>query len=64
MKMFIYNFGGYIYESTTAFDDNYRKLMKEAKANGETVTRQVVNGEEIRNEYYRNGCWLDERFRD
>ena len=61
MKTFIYNFNGYIYETNTAFDDTYRQLMREAKANGETVTRQVVNGDKVVNEYYHPaGIWLAE----
>ena len=59
MKTFIYNFNGHIYETNVAFDDTYRQLMREAKANGETVTRQVVDGNKIINEYYHSaGIWL------
>ena len=60
MKTFIYNFNGYIYESHEAFDDTYRQLMREAKANGETVTRQVVDGNKVTDQYYHPaGIWLD-----
>ena len=59
-KLFVYNFGGYIYESHEAFDSTYRTLRNDALANGETITRQVVCGDKISNEVYRNGCWIDE----
>ena len=60
-KLFIYNFHGYIYESHEAFDSTYRQLMREAKANGEKVTRQVICGDKISNQYYHpGGIWLDE----
>ena len=61
MKTFIYNFNGYIHETNTAFDDTYRQLMREARANGEKVTRQVIDGDKITNQYYHEaGIWLDE----
>ncbi len=60
MKTYIYNFNGYIHETNTAFDDTYRQLMREAKANGETVTRQVVDGNKVTDQYYHPaGIWLD-----
>ena len=61
MKTFIYNFNGDIYETTTAFDATYRAKMAEAKANGETITRQVIDGNKIANEYYHPaGIWMAE----
>ena len=61
MKTFIYNFNGDIYETTTAFDATYRAKMTEAKANGETVTRQVIDGNKVVNEYYHPaGIWMAE----
>jgi hypothetical protein len=61
MKTFIYNFNGDIYETTTAFDATYRAKMAEAKANGETVTRQVIDGNKVVNEYYHPaGIWMAE----
>lgn len=61
MKTFIYNFNGDIYETTTAFDTTYRAKMVEAKANGETVTRQVIDGNKVVNEYYHPaGIWMAE----
>ncbi len=60
MKTYIYNFNGYIHETNTSFDDTYRQLMREAKANGETVTRQVVDGNKVTDQYYHPaGIWLD-----
>lgn len=60
MKTYIYNFNGTIYETTTAFDDTYRKLKAECVANGEPFNRQVVNGDNITNEVYCNGIWVAE----
>jgi hypothetical protein len=61
MKLFVYNFYGTIYETTEAFDDTYRKLMAEAKANGEPVSRQVVDGDKVTNEiYHPAGIWIPE----
>lgn len=57
MKYFVYNFNGTIYETTTAFDDTYRKLKAECVANGESFGRQVIDGDKITNETYRNGIW-------
>ena len=60
MKTYIYNFHGYIHETHEAFDDTYRQLMREAKANGEKVTRQVVDGNKVTDQYYHPaGIWLD-----
>lgn len=58
MKLFIYNFHGDIYETTTAFDATYRAKKAEAIANGESFSRQVVDGDKVTNEVYRNGIWL------
>jgi len=60
MKTFIYNFNGDIYETNTAFDATYRAKKKEAEANGESFTRQVVDGNKITNEIYVNGIWIAE----
>lgn len=60
MKTFIYNFNGIIYETTEAFDNTYRTMKKEAVANGEPFSRQVVDGDKITNEIYRNGIWIAE----
>ena len=58
MKTYIYNFNGTIYETTTAFDNTYRKLKAECIANGEPFSRQVVEGNKVTNETYHNGIWL------
>ena len=60
MKTFIYNFNGTIYETNEAFDSTYRAMKKEAVANGEPFTRQIVCGEKITNQHYTNGIWLDD----
>ena len=60
MKLFVYNFNGEIYETTVAFDDTYRVKMREVKATGEPVSRQVINGDKITNQYYADGVWLNE----
>ncbi len=60
MKTFIYNFNGETYETTTAFDDTYRAMKREAEANGEPFSRQVVDGDKVINQHYSNGIWLDD----
>jgi hypothetical protein len=61
MKYFVYNFYGDIYETTEAFDETVRQKMREAKANGEPFSRQMIVGDKIINQYYHPaGIWLDE----
>ena len=60
MKLFVYNFYGTIHETTTAFDDTYRKLKAECEANGEPFSRQVIDGDKITDEIYCNGIWIKE----
>jgi hypothetical protein len=63
MKLFIYNFHGDIYETTEAFDATYRMKAAEAIANGESFSRQVVDGDKIRNEIcVGNGFWVPEEW--
>lgn len=57
---YIYNFNGFIYETSKAFDNTYYRLKAECVANGERITRQVVKGNTITNECYSNGIWLAE----
>lgn len=59
-KLFIYNFNGEIYETTEAFDETYRAMKKQAVANGESFSRQVVCGDKVTNQHYNNGAWLDD----
>ena len=58
MKLFIYNFGGTIYETYTAFDKTYYAMMKECRANNLPVSRQVVDGDKVTDEYEHNGIWF------
>lgn len=60
-KLYIYNFNGTIHETYEAFDETYRTLKREAIASGEPFSRQVVCGEQIVNQFYSNGIWLDEK---
>ena len=60
MKLFVYNFYGDIYETTEAFDDTYRAKKREAEANGEPFSRQVIDGDKITSQHYVNGIWLDD----
>ena len=59
-KLYIYNFNGTIHETHEAFDETYRAMKREAVANGESFSRQVVCGEQVVNQFYKNGIWLDE----
>jgi hypothetical protein len=61
MKLFVYNFGGEIYESNEAFDDTCRAKLRQARANGEPITRQVIDGDKVSNQrYHPAGIFLDE----
>ena len=59
-KLYIYNFNGTIHETYEAFDETYRAMKREAVASGEPFSRQVVSGDQIVNQFYKNGIWLDE----
>lgn len=62
-KMFVYNVNGTILEDNVAFGDAWRKAKELAKSEQCGIFRQVVNGEDIRNEYYaKGGIFLNERF--
>lgn len=60
-KLYIYNFNDTIHETYEAFDETYRMLKREAIASGEPFSRQVICGEQITNQFYSNGIWLDEK---
>ncbi len=67
-KLFIYNFAGRKYESHVAFDDTFREMLRECKANGQEddITRQVIivdwQGKEIiENQRYNRGVFLNIR---
>lgn len=59
-NFYIYNFNGTIHETYEPFDATYRALKKEAVANGEPFSRQVISGDEITNQHYSNGVWLND----
>ena len=59
--LFIYNFNGDIYETYEPFDATYREKKKEAVANGEPFSRQVIKGDRIINQYFDNGVWFNEK---
>lgn len=58
MKLFIYNFHGEIIESNEAFPAHVRAKIRECEANGEPMSRQVIDGDKIINEKRFNGIWL------
>jgi len=62
-KMFIYNVNGTTFEDTEAFGKAWKEAKEMAKAEHTFITRQVVKGNEIRNEFYATaGIFLNERF--
>lgn len=62
-KTFVYNFNGTILESYgEAFPPEYRRLKKEADANGEPYSRQIIypDGRIVDEYYHPAGIWLPE----
>ena len=61
-KTFIYNVNGTTFEDTKAFGEAWKAAAAMAKEEHAIITRQVINGNDIRNEYYAKGIFLNERF--
>lgn len=62
-KLFIYSVNGSTFEDTEAFGQAWRDAKAMATAEHTCITRQVVCGDTIRNEFYaKGGCFLNERF--
>jgi hypothetical protein len=62
-KTYIYNFNGTILESYgEAFPDAYYALKREATANGDPISRQIVypNGKIVNERFHPAGIWLPE----
>ena len=63
MKTFEYNVNGTIFEDTEAFGQGWKNAVALAKEEHATITRTVVNGDEIHYEFDSNGgCFLNNRF--
>lgn len=61
--MYVYNVNGTILEDTEAFGQAWETAKALATEEHTIITRQVVNGDSIRNEFYATGgCFLNERF--
>lgn len=62
--LFVYCVNGSTFEDTTAFGDAWKKAKAMASEEHTIITRQVVIGNVIRNDYYTGGIFLDEKFMD
>lgn len=65
-KTFVYNFNGIILESYgEAFPPEYRRLKREADANGEPYSRQVIHpdGKIVDEFFHPAGIWMPESYR-
>lgn len=62
-KLFVYIVNGTTIEDTEAFGQGWKKAVALATEEHTTIERQVIYGNEIRNEFYaKGGCFLAERF--
>lgn len=61
-KLFVYEVNGETFEGNEAFGEAWKKAVALAKAEHCGIFRQVVCGEDIRNEFYAKGIFLNERF--
>ena len=63
-KLFVYCVNGSTFEDTTAFGQAWKQAQKMASEEHTFITRQVIYGTVIRNDYYAKGIFLDEKFID
>ena len=64
-KLFVYIVNGTTIEDTEAFGQGWKNAVALATEEHTSIERQVIRGNEIRNEFYaKAGCFLPERFYD
>lgn len=64
-KTFVYNVNGTVLEDIEAFGKAWKQAVEIAKSEHTEITRQVVCGDDIRNEFYAvGGIFLNDRFYD
>ena len=64
-KLFVYIINGTTIEDTEAFGKGWKMAVALATEEHTTIERQVICGNEIRNEFYsKAGCFLPDRFYD
>lgn len=62
-KLFVYEVNGETVEDTEAFGQGWKKAKEIATKEHTYITRQVIKGNDIRNEFYsKGGCFLPEKF--
>ena len=61
-KMFVYSVNGETFEDTVPFGEAWKKAKEAAKNDHTFITRQVICGNTITNEFYAEGVFLNERF--
>ena len=59
-KMFVYSVNGTTFEDTVAFGEAWEKAEKQAKKEHTYITRQVICGDNIRNEIFCKGIFLSD----
>jgi hypothetical protein len=64
-KIFVYEVNGETFEDVEAFGKAWKQAKEVATKEHTCITRQVINGENIKNEFYTNaGFFQNERFYD
>ena len=61
-KLFVYEVNGENFEDYEPFGEAWKKAKELATKEHCGIFRQVVCGEDIRNEFYARGIFLNERF--
>ena len=62
-KIFVYEVNGECFEDTEAFGKAWKQAKEVATREHTCITRQVIKGENIRNEYYtKAGFFQNDRF--
>ena len=61
-KTFVYQVNGVTFETTEAFGKVWEEVLALAKAEHSPIFRQVIIGEEIRNEFLAKGGFLNEKY--
>lgn len=59
-KMFVYSVNGSTFEDTVAFGEAWKKAQVQAIEEHTYITRQVIYGNDIRNEIYCRGVFLSD----
>lgn len=62
-KLFVYNVNGTTFETTEAFGQEWKAAKQMAMEEHTIITRQVICGDEITNEFFaQGGIFMKEKF--